>query len=63
MALPTCINGIKLYKEFHDVKSSYEWFAVFGPLFIFVHHFARYVLLEPSSVVLHCRQTTDIFPL
>jgi len=67
MALPTCIYWVKSYKEFED-DDSYEsrkeaLIAVFAPLFIFFHHFARYVLLEPFSVALHCGQTTDMLPL
>jgi len=59
MALPTCIGFVKPYQKYHGIDGYSKWFrrysmAFFGPFLIFLHHFARSVLLEPSFVDLKC---------
>ena len=65
MALPTCIGFVKPYKKYHGIDEYSKWFrrysmAFFGPFLIFLHHFARSVLLEPSCIALKC---ADKLPL
>ena len=43
-ALPACVVA---FKENHGLRR-YALIAVLWPFFVFIHHFARFITLEPS---------------